>query len=662
MKHQDGNNFYALLIGIDCYLPNRLPDGTSYRNLTGCVQDILRVEEFLLVSYKLSGDHIIKLTSSNNDKGEPSETHEQWPTRRNIVLAFQKLTSIAKPGDQIYIHYSGHGGRVRTPVRFRALKGSSGVDEVLIPMDIGDSEEHYLRDFEIAFLLREMVEKQLLVTMVMDCCHSVSATSRWLLEPKGYVLLTACRANEAAYEFPFDGQEKNGALSYWLVDSLKNLSPELTYNVLYQRILAKVHSQFAGQTPQLHGEGDRVVFGREQVKTQPAVGVMSVDMDNQQVELLTGQAQGINKGARFIVHSLEATDLTQPDGRLALVEITELGATKSRAKIVYSFRPVLIEQGARAELSDVGRTHLRRIVRITRESKLSSHSDEVALQAIERALSENGNGFLQLASESEAADYEVIVTDSDEYSILDSIGAEVPNLWPVLGIFDYQAPTRVVERLVHLTKYQNIRELENWDPFAPLSRRIAVELSGGQAEYLVGESSEPKPFLDADNTQTVKDCEHVFLRIRNNYSDILNITVLDLQPDWGVTQIYPPGSGYFEPLDPGRELTLSLHASPLTDMGEGTHIIKVFATVGVSNFRWLELPPLDRSFGAEQNFRETPDDSLENILSTAALEECGTREMRVAPGASGEWITYQVELKVQRSLPERERELYQNFE
>jgi hypothetical protein len=40
-------NLFALLIGVDCYMPNRLPDGSAYKNLGGCVRDINHVEAFL---------------------------------------------------------------------------------------------------------------------------------------------------------------------------------------------------------------------------------------------------------------------------------------------------------------------------------------------------------------------------------------------------------------------------------------------------------------------------------------------------------------------------------------------------------------------------------------------------------------------------------------
>jgi|SRR5690242_9728126 len=301
--------FHALLIGINQYLPNELPNGLYYKSLLGCVQDVNLVETFLRRNLQLPAENIIKLTSSRPAAGtEPPEPPAQWPTYENIVNAFNRLTATAQPGDQVFIHYSGHGGRAVTTDKFKSLKGESGLDEVMVPMDLGDSEGRYFRDTELHFLLQDMVHKGLYVTIVLDSCHAGGATrslvdpnyggvgvrgagvvdtfkrrteslvasakdlrnawqasmghgtrnvnvgSDWLLEPEGYVLIAACRANEYANEIVFEGSEKNGALSYWLVDSLKQIGPEFTYAMLHTRLLAKVHGQFAAQSPQLQGE------------------------------------------------------------------------------------------------------------------------------------------------------------------------------------------------------------------------------------------------------------------------------------------------------------------------------------------------------------------------------------------------------------------------
>lgn len=53
------------------------------------------------------------------------------PTRRNIEDAFHRICQYSQSGDVVFIHYSGHGGRVRD------TNGDeeSGYDSTLIPLD-----------------------------------------------------------------------------------------------------------------------------------------------------------------------------------------------------------------------------------------------------------------------------------------------------------------------------------------------------------------------------------------------------------------------------------------------------------------------------------------------------------------------------------------------
>ena len=43
-------------------------------------------------------------------------------------------------------------------------------------MDIGNPKSRHLRDTEMARLLQDMVDKKLIITMVLDSCHSGGAT------------------------------------------------------------------------------------------------------------------------------------------------------------------------------------------------------------------------------------------------------------------------------------------------------------------------------------------------------------------------------------------------------------------------------------------------------------------------------------------------------
>ena len=55
------------------------------------------------------------------------------------------------------------------------------------------------------------------------------STEGWLPNQRDYVFLAACRPSEFAYEYLVQGKERNGALTYWMIDTLRNSTSELTY-------------------------------------------------------------------------------------------------------------------------------------------------------------------------------------------------------------------------------------------------------------------------------------------------------------------------------------------------------------------------------------------------------------------------------------------------
>ena len=278
-------NLHALLIAVDYYVPGA-KDGLSYPILKGSVRDVKGVEGFLKGTMKVPDAQIIKLTSSQ--PGDPPET---LPSYENIITAFRAVTSRAAKGDQVYIHYSGHGGRTK-PTAYPDRKGPDAHDESLVPYNISDPSARHLRDLELGTLLQEMVNKGLYVTLVLDCCHSGGATRApsndvaargvefennterpagdpslapkqmtrnvslgqgVLLEPKGYTLLAACRPQELAHEAAFDGGERHGVLTYFLLDALQKIGPGVTYKMVHELLLARVHSQF--EAPDAHARG-----------------------------------------------------------------------------------------------------------------------------------------------------------------------------------------------------------------------------------------------------------------------------------------------------------------------------------------------------------------------------------------------------------------------
>ena len=678
-------NCHALLIGIDKYLDNLLPDGCYYRDLSGCVRDINHVEEFLLTTLRVPSQNIFKLTASDNGKTQPAEPRPLWPTYENIVAGFRGLIDRAQPGDQIYIHYSGHGGVVDSLVP--QLK-SNGLDEALVPTNIGRSASRYFRDLELARYLRMMAERKLFVTVVLDSCHSSGmtrgpdarirgtgvvdkakrptdslvgtidelaeswrqtggATARnvsgapWVPASAGTVVLSACGPSELAYEYAFDGVESNGALTYWFLNSLGELGLSLTYRQLHNRVMAKVHSQFASQTPHLEGDGDRVVFGLDRIPASYAAVVTSVDDDSGQVLLSVGQAQGVRRGSEFAIQSLTKRDLDDEQGRLGVATVERLGATDSWAMFSSTSASIeAVEPGDQAVLINPGAIHLVKNVRLLKEADKEEiwKKHESLVDSIVDAIKQNA--WLKLVDEKTPAHYQVAFSEDDELQILDSSGNR---LTPDMPLAD-QTRQIVVSRLEHLTKYQIIQEIDNHDTRSPLARKLSVQWAGYQHEFEYGEEPMPIPFVQ-EIGPVVKPGDWVFVRVKNLSDNLLRVVVLDLQPDWGITQVFPEPPELFLELDAHCEELVPLRADLPYGYETGRDILKVFASLKSANYRWLEMPSLDCGDRRTKDAKRSPS-GLDLLFDAISDDQPRMRNLSPAAYPSRGWTTTQIELNI----------------
>lgn len=718
-------NLHALLIGIDCYLPNRLPDGSSYKSLGGCVRDINHVEAFLKQTCKVPESQILKLTASSceDDPQKPAESPDQLPTRKNVIDGFRKLGEVATAGEQVYIHYSGHGGRAKTI--YPAIKGENGIDEALVPVDIGLLDGQYLRDLELAHLLQELVDKKLVVTLVLDSCHSGGGTrgdvdirgldsiddtprpvddwvapltvlmanwgvltqqsegsmrglqSGWIPGSRSYTLLAACRPHEYAYEYAFNREtrERNGALTYWLLDTLRQQSPGKTYKDLYDRILAKIHSQFPQQTPMLIGEGDRLIFGNDLASVVYAVPVLDVQTegDAPRALLVVGQATGVTRGTEFAIYPRGTEDLANPDYRSAIARVTERGATESWCELSpIEGKTLRVEPGDQALLLAAPVNLVRKVaffyqdeespqevdkqvISINRLTPAMFEAQKDAWEKVKGAL--QGNGWVEGADEKAMAEdedgiaYQIAINNQGEYEICDRTGAPFRNMRPSLKLTDPDAPGKLVKRLVHLAKYHATAELDNADREAPLNGKLAVEWLGTSDSYEAGDPVPSKsrltPFADSTHP-SVKAGAYVFLSIRNDYSQPLNVAVLNLESDWSIEQIYPYRAGeLFFTLDPGQKEVIPLRPSVEGEDAAVENTVKVFATIGAANFRWLELPSLDIKLEPKGLLTRSRN-PLDALFAAIDAEQPKTRKLSVAASPSREWSTTQVLLEITR--------------
>ncbi len=688
-------DFCALLIGIDYYQPN-----PYYKSLQGAVRDIDKVADYLEKSRQVPSEKITRLTSPLPDTNSLADVRaarqEMPPTYENIVKAFNRITETAQAQDLVYIHYSGHGGRAKTA--YPDLKGEGQYDEGLVPMDVGN-DGYYLRDVEMATLLKRMTDKGLIVTVIFDSCHSGGATrgdgeirgSRngepdtkdrpadsavatreelvqnwlnltqgdqkegWLPNQRDYVFLGACRPTELAYEAAFDSKDRNGALTYWMIDTLVNSKSALTYQSLYNRVKGMIQSKFPNQLPMLLGEGDRLVFGDKQQYKPYTLVVIDVTEDQKEITLDAGMAAGLSSGTRFAIYPTD--DVSDKTQQLAIAELTdEIQADKSTARILSPDEGGIvvkgkIEPGASAVMVTAP-VNLIKKVRLFTQKQAGDREQDLpvnlvdkqveALAKVRQALVDNG--WVVEVKDGEEAHYQVAVGKDGEYEIC--IGMPIKNLRPPLKIDDLEAPQKVVDRLVHLGKYQAVQELDN--PASELTDYLEFELC----------DKNKQPFPDPQNV-SLKPGEVSFLKLKNTYEQTLNVAVLDLEPTWEISQVPVQGKiASFLPLDPGQEAFTKLRLQLPGDYQQIMETLKVFATKGVANFQWLLLPSLDEqpatrgaTLNEELRTRGGNVNPLNNLLTAIGGDVNNppklTRAMIYESDPEAEWVTKEIVITVQ---------------
>jgi len=418
--------------------------------------------------------------------------------------------------------------------------------------------------------------------------------------------------------------------------------------MLLSRVRAQVHVQFEQQTPLIVGSADRLVFGNHTIQSEYAVDVLCVDMEQEQVLLNAGDAQAVGKGAKFAIYPAEVIDFSQGERCQAVVEVIHPGGVNSWARIVDVLSSNPLEPGARAVLRDPGNIRLQRLIRLTPRHNLPTTIEQSrALNAVERVIRELQNKFIRLAGPHETVDYQITVNAEGAYEIWDPAGVPIHNLRPALSIYESYAAEKLVRRLVHMTKYWNIQQLENTDKLSPLMGKLLITLLGKQKNYIPGEQPAPEPFDETDSNPTLRPEEWTFLSIKNASSQTVNVTVFNLAADWSIAQVFPYDEAYHT-LAEGEEYTVDLQAELPCGQTHITDILKVFATIGSTDFQWLQLSPLDQPTQSRSIRSYTPVTPLEALLFALMEAAPDTRTLKPGIRPGREWITVQLEVDVQQ--------------
>ncbi|EGX47074.1 hypothetical protein AOL_s00097g120 [Orbilia oligospora ATCC 24927] len=670
----------AILIGTNFYIRGSERQDTSFSDLKGCVEDVNQVEKLLHELFAPDKLSVIRLTATapENGENEPKEPQSDWPTYENIIKAFTKVTEEAKPNDIVYIHYSGHGARVKTIFPDPEHRE---FDEALVPTNI-NSGGKYLRDREISLLIEKMVEKELLVTLILDSCHSgganrssenktargassrdfnildrdrytispkteldsitwgkrskdtkrgVKVGNHWSLEPRGYAFLAACGADEFASEATFNGKTQ-GLLTYNFINTIREYkSTKPTYYDLYHLVSAKVKEHDKQQTVALGGEADRLFLSsirRELFYTVRVTKVHTEPNKQPSIELDAGSAQGISEEDEIDIWPSSCDGFNSSE-RVARFKVVDVEEFTLKADIVQWYKDCQHEQQLKPGF--LGRPHHmpQKPVYFSSSTKLD------IMQTAENQMDGLRGVFkkhkIPLSDTLSKAFFEVHTQDGN-YVICGGGNQRLLNAIPPLPTNVDGAAEKLARNILHLTKYYNILELQN-DESANSNEQVSTTLEkrtpASPTSVRVCEGS-PADDLPSEEPWEVDTDGEVLLRVVNKSGEKKYIAVMDLDSDWCVEQIFPKGPGAIaEPLEPNQTLLLPLKLSVPDDIPPG-HIIdtiKVITTSELTNFRWLEIPSLqdvDKGSRSQRARAASPKNKLEELqerLMTPALRK-----------------------------------------
>lgn len=139
----------AVLIGINYVGQNG--------QLSGCHNDVFNMYNYIQDYYGFQDEDVTVLV----DDGD-----HQSPTKANILAAYRKVVSQSQAGDAIFLHYSGHGTKVRD------LNGDEddGYDEALCPLDFQSAG--IILDDDLNDMIVKALPPGVHVVALYDCCHS----------------------------------------------------------------------------------------------------------------------------------------------------------------------------------------------------------------------------------------------------------------------------------------------------------------------------------------------------------------------------------------------------------------------------------------------------------------------------------------------------------
>ncbi len=234
--------------------------GTNNK-LFNCINDITHVKKILLkrnLKAKTKGNIVLM---TDHKKGS-----RLYPTGDNIRSQIKLFVNRANALGRGFFQYSGHG----TYVIDRSKDELDFYDEVLVPVDV--YQKGYIKDDEIFTSLIRGLNKNVKLTMLIDCCNSGTVSDlpfKWNLDGSysiekklgkkllrnlpDVVMISGSKDDEYAYDGgKISGAKKGaGAMTAAFLTTLRAHNFKLNYKQLLEGMYAFLAKNNFKQTPQL---------------------------------------------------------------------------------------------------------------------------------------------------------------------------------------------------------------------------------------------------------------------------------------------------------------------------------------------------------------------------------------------------------------------------
>ena len=559
---------WLLLVGINFY------PGKENR-LKGAVNDVQEIERELKGRY--NDNKVIKLVASVTDQdGQslPPEPLDALPTWHNIMMAMDLILDRASRADTVYIHYSGHGTLKATADSGLVYVEHHGTDAALVLLEPCGNEckVRYLRGIELAIKFDQFVKKGLKLTVVLDACHAgsisrneddatrsipwshdvdeefpfrpdllhhtnsiddllrdASSPSAWLLHPRGFALIMACGPHELAKEMRLGDGRHHGALSYFVLEALvfcsNNHIVDITYDLLYSRICAKMYVRFISQHPVLLGGHSNYFAGSGLAMQSPAPDCEVIQiLDGSSFLLNIGQTRGVCIGDEYDIRLFEgAQDM------LCRATVIEVQSVHSKAIQVSNKSSPKTDQAVKVGCP----AFLTTIARPRAYVKLASELYEEFHDILEQSIWLRAVSLDEVKFPGGVCMWLTLSVDG-HYIFLDDNGREIPNL-PTLPASNSGTTKKIPRLLEHLAKFFFVQQLKNTE--------MDTALSNSDYSISARTKRNPASTIVADCIQVAHE-EAISISFRNRTNQVLYFTTLNLMPERKISKLYPGEKEY----------------------------------------------------------------------------------------------------------------------